>query len=61
MKRFRCGDVMPGCEVAFAGDEQGILREVAIHAQRAHGIDALPSEAVEAVRAAIVPDPRPAT
>jgi predicted small metal-binding protein len=61
MKRFRCGDVMPGCDVAFTGDEQGILREVAIHAQREHGIDALPAEAVAAVRAAIVPDQRPAT
>jgi predicted small metal-binding protein len=60
MKRFRCGDVMPGCDVELIGDEPTILRAVAAHARRDHGIDVLPAEAEAAVRAAIVPEQRDA-
>jgi len=58
MKRFRCGDVIAGCDVEFVGDETQILREVALHARRDHRVDELSADTAEAVRTAIVPDQR---
>ena len=55
MKRFRCGDVMPGCDVETVVDEPEILREVAAHARRDHGIDELSADSAAAVRTAVVP------
>ncbi len=51
MKRFRCGDVVPGCPEEFVGEEAQILREVADHARRDHGIETLGEDVREAVRA----------
>jgi predicted small metal-binding protein len=55
MKHFACGSVVPGCTATFqAVDEDGILRQVAAHAERDHGIVEVPAELVEQVRSHIV-------
>lgn len=51
MKRFACGSVVPGCTAEFEGDdEDAILRQVAEHAERDHGMAEVPAEVVEQVR-----------
>lgn len=56
MKAFSCGDVVPGCGGRWVGaSEDEILAEVAVHARAAHGVEEMPGELVEQVRAAIVP------
>jgi predicted small metal-binding protein len=55
MKRFACGDVVPGCTASFEGDtDDDILGAVGRHAQAHHQLTAVPPELVAAVRAAIV-------
>jgi predicted small metal-binding protein len=54
MKEFRCGDLVPGCEAAFEGEsEDDILEQVAVHARDDHGLDELPPEVVDDIRAGI--------
>lgn len=54
MKKFSCGDVVPGCQARFEGDdEEAILKQVAIHARDDHGMAEVPSEIVDQVRAKI--------
>lgn len=55
MKRFRCGDVVPGCTRSFDGSEESILASVARHARADHGLTEVPAELVVAVRAAMQP------
>lgn len=55
MKKFRCGDVVPGCTRDFTGTEEHILAEVAQHARRDHGLAEVPAELVEQVRGAMTP------
>ncbi|MDO9380515.1 MAG: DUF1059 domain-containing protein [Nocardioidaceae bacterium] len=55
MKRFRCGDVVPGCTARFEGSEDEILAQVGAHATRDHGLTEVPPELVQAVRAAMQP------
>jgi predicted small metal-binding protein len=55
MKRFRCGDVVPGCTHAFAGTEDEIFAQVAQHARRDHGLVEIPDELVNQVRNSMVP------
>jgi predicted small metal-binding protein len=55
LKRFRCGDVVPGCTVEFKNaTEDELLTAVAVHAHNAHGLSDLPPELISRVRAAIV-------
>jgi predicted small metal-binding protein len=54
MKRFRCGDVVPGCDAEFTGSEPEILSAVGVHARDAHGITEVSPELVAQVRAALV-------
>jgi predicted small metal-binding protein len=57
MKRFNCGDVVPGCDATFAAaDEQQILVSVGAHARDDHGLTEVGDDLVAAVRAAIVED-----
>jgi predicted small metal-binding protein len=50
MKRFSCSEVIPGCDETFeAPDEEGILRQVVVHAREAHGMDAFPPELADEV------------
>lgn len=54
MKRFNCGDVVPGCETTFVGaDESDILVAVGRHAHDDHGLTEVPDELVAQVQAAI--------
>lgn len=39
MNQFLCGDVVPGCDMAFRGlGEEGILERAMEHATEVHGI-----------------------
>jgi predicted small metal-binding protein len=54
MKSFSCGAVVPNCTAKFTGEtEDDILTQVAEHARRDHGMDSVPGEVVEQVRANI--------
>jgi predicted small metal-binding protein len=52
MKKFRCGDLMPGCAATFAGSTEEVLAAVATHARHDHGLDVTPDLAA-AVRGAM--------
>lgn len=55
MKRFACGDVVPGCDASWVcSSEDEILAQVAGHARVAHGIPEVGPDLVAAVRAHIV-------
>ena len=50
MKRFSCSEVVPGCDATFeAPDEEGVLRQVAVHAREVHGMDEVPPELADEV------------
>ena len=54
MKRFACGDVIPGCNATFtAADENGIFAQAVPHAAAEHGIDEVTPELAETVRSLI--------
>jgi len=54
MKRFACGDVVPGCRTTFVeATEEAVLGAVAAHAAHAHGIASPTAELVDAVRSHI--------
>jgi predicted small metal-binding protein len=49
-----CADVVPGCDfVASAPTDEELLRHVAEHAARDHGVTAITPELAEKVKAAI--------
>ena len=54
MKKFRCGDVVPGCTRAFTGSTDEILLAVAAHARADHGLTEVPTELIAQVNAAMV-------
>lgn len=54
MKRFACGDVVPGCEASWVcSTEDDILARVAVHAREDHGMTDISPELVAAVRSKI--------
>ena len=54
MKRFACGDVVPGCNATFtAADEAGIFAQVAPHAASEHGLHEVTPELQATVRSLI--------
>ena len=54
MKRFACGDVVPGCTAIFDyPTEEQILTSVASHAQQDHGMTEIPLSLVNQVRSRI--------
>lgn len=55
LKRFRCGDVVPGCGAVFTGPEESVFALAGEHAVRDHGVDVTDPVLVAAVRAAIHP------
>jgi predicted small metal-binding protein len=56
MKRFVCGDVVPGCQAAFvSATDDEILVSVAAHAGDVHGISPVPPEVIDQVRSHIAP------
>lgn len=55
MKRFACGDVVPGCTAVFTGEtDNDVLSAVAAHAHADHGMASVPDSLVEQVRSHIV-------
>jgi predicted small metal-binding protein len=58
MKEFSCGAVVPGCSETFEGEsEDSILQQVALHARDEHGMEDVPPELVDEVRAGIQDQP----
>jgi predicted small metal-binding protein len=54
MKQFKCGDVVPGCQwVTRSDDDQQLMQEIGAHARDAHGMDEVPPEVVDQIRAVI--------
>ncbi|WP_308469881.1 DUF1059 domain-containing protein [Kineococcus rubinsiae] len=53
MKKFRCGDVVPGCTRAFVGSPDEILLAVHNHARADHGLSEMPAGLVAQVRSAM--------
>jgi predicted small metal-binding protein len=54
MKKFACGDVVPGCDGVVTGEtEDDVLAAAATHAAAAHGMTEVPGEVVAAIRAGI--------
>jgi len=54
MKEFRCGEVVPGCATTFqAESEDEIFEQVAVHAREEHGMDEVPPEVANTIRAKI--------
>ena len=54
MKEFRCGEIVPGCDTRFeAASEEEILEQVAVHAREEHGMDEVPPDVADNVRARI--------
>ncbi len=54
MKRFACGDVVPGCQDVFLGDtEDDVLAQALEHAASAHGMTDVSAETLEHARSLI--------
>jgi predicted small metal-binding protein len=54
MKKFACGQVVPGCDGVVTGaTEDEVLTAAAEHAATAHGMSEVPDELVAAIRAGI--------
>jgi predicted small metal-binding protein len=55
MKEWRCSTIVPECGWTYGSDsEEEILAQAARHAREAHGMDEVPPEIVERIRATIV-------
>jgi predicted small metal-binding protein len=54
MKRFECGNVVPGCDGVVTGEtDEDVLAAAAQHAASVHGMTEVPDEVVTAIRAGI--------
>jgi predicted small metal-binding protein len=54
MKEFKCGAIVPGCEHVFEGEsESEIFDQIASHARGEHGMDEVPPEVIDSIRANI--------
>jgi predicted small metal-binding protein len=54
MKKFACGQVVAGCDGVVTGEtDDDVLAAAAAHAASAHGMNDVPDEVVEAIRAGI--------
>jgi predicted small metal-binding protein len=54
VKQFRCGELVPGCDAHFEGEsEEQVLTQVRSHARDEHGMDEVPPEVVDRIRAVI--------
>ncbi len=54
MKKFACGQVMPGCDGVVTGaTDDDVLAAAAEHAASAHGMSEVPDDVVAAIRAGI--------
>lgn len=58
MKKFSCGDVVPGCSAKFERtNEAEIMQAVAEHARTDHGLTSIEPDLEAAVRAKILDAP----
>jgi predicted small metal-binding protein len=54
MKEFKCGTIVPGCSTVFEGEsESEILNQIGNHARDDHGMNEVPPEVVDQIRANI--------
>lgn len=54
MKEFRCGELVRGCWATFRGEsDDEILQQVAAHPRDEHGMDEVPPEVVDKIRAGL--------
>ena len=54
MKEFSCGELIRGCWATFRGESNDeILQQLAVHARDEHGMDEVPPEVVDKIRAGI--------
>jgi predicted small metal-binding protein len=54
MREFRCGEIVPGCDAALQGEtDDEVLEQVAVHAREDHGMDLIPPEVEDTIRASI--------
>lgn len=54
MKEFFCGAVVPDCAATFKAEtDDELLGQVAVHAREDHGMEDVPPDVVEQVRANI--------
>jgi predicted small metal-binding protein len=54
MKKFECGNVVPGCDGVVTGEtDEDVLAAAAQHAASVHGMTEVPDEVVTAIRAGI--------
>ena len=55
MKEFACANVFPDCDAKVQAEtEDEVLQQVAAHARDTHGVQEVPPELVEQVRAQMV-------
>jgi predicted small metal-binding protein len=55
MKEFACGELVPGCDARFQSESENLLFEqITSHARDEHGMDEVPPEIVDQIRAQIV-------
>ena len=54
MKEFHCAAVVPGCSARFeAESDDGVVSQVVRHARDDHGMEHVPHDVLDAVRAHI--------
>lgn len=54
MKEFACGNIVSGCDGVVSGETvDDVLAAAAEHAKTAHGMDEVPTDVVEAIKAGI--------
>jgi predicted small metal-binding protein len=54
VKRFNCGDLIPGCQATYeAASDDEIVEKVRHHARRDHGFDDIPEGREPMIRAKI--------
>jgi predicted small metal-binding protein len=54
MKQFACATVVDGCDGVVTGEtDEDVLAAAAAHAAEAHGMDEVPVQVVEAIKAGI--------
>ena len=57
MKKFACGQVVPGCDGVVTGaTDDDVVAAAAAHAASVHGMTEVPDEVVAAIRAGITDD-----
>ncbi len=54
MKEFACGELVPGCDARFQSEsEDRLFQQITAHARDEHGMDEVPPEVVDQIRARI--------